>query len=270
VALNLIFDQSPILIANTAGIHQLRVPRVDRGVLAQVIGKLGLNDRRSGLTWERAQNWVIAEDEQITVAMNELSGGLRYRLRPLADEPGQDVATTAARLEEIARDFLGSFGRPSEPATLSRITYLRSQTTTQDGTPLTAATLDAGLVFTRTVDELPVIGQGGMVMVKIGTDELVVGGREIWRAIDKRGPGLKLRTPDEAIEILRSRLVAAGMDGDVHVRKAAQGYTELGIEEQQVLLAPCYAFLVETQGGLVNWKKVEVVPAPVSGPTILA
>lgn len=40
---------------------------------------------------------------------------------------------------------------------------------------VTRSTLDAGLIFTRTVEELPVVGPGGMVMVKIGTDESVVG-----------------------------------------------------------------------------------------------
>jgi hypothetical protein len=62
--------------------------------------------------------------------------------------------------------------------------------------------------------------------VQIGTDEAVVGGREIWRAINKRGEGLKLRSADEATDLLRIRLTAAGLDGDVYIRKAIQSYAE--------------------------------------------
>ena len=270
MTLNLIFDQTLTRTTGSAGIHRLRVPRIDRGVLSRVIDQLGLAKQRGGFTWERANSWVIAQDARIVVAMNELSGGLRYRLRPMEEEPGSDIATTPARLEEIARAFIGDLGRPGEPLTLDRITYLRGQTTTKEGVPLTSFALDAGLVFTRTIDELPVIGAGGIAMIKIGTDESVVGGREIWRAIDSKGPAVRLRSADEAVSILKARLVAAGLDGDVHVRKSALGYGELGIGELQTTLVPIYAFLVETSGGLVDSKRVEMVPAPVDGPMIIA
>ena len=68
------------------------------------------------------------------------------------------------------------------------------------------ATLDAGLIFTRTVDDLPVIGPGGMAMVKVGTDEAVVGGREIWRPVLRRASQVNLRTPDEAVDLLRGQM----------------------------------------------------------------
>jgi hypothetical protein len=50
------------------------------------------------------------------------------------------------------------------------------------------------------------------------------------------------------------------------VRKARQGYAELGIEESQRTIEPCYAFLLETVGGLVDTKKVQVIPAARIGP----
>jgi hypothetical protein len=270
VALSLTFDEMPEMVAEWAAIHELRVPPLDRRAVAGLLDRMGLADRRSGFTWEKHLNWLTTGDERTTVAINELSGGLRYRLRPLQDEPGQEVTTAPSRLEEIARGFLDQLGRPAEPVALERITYLRAQAAGRDGSPSTRSTLDAGLVFTRTVDELPVIGPGGVAMVKIGTDETVVGGREIWRPIVRRGTKVKLRTPDESIELLRSRLSASGADGEVHVRKARQGYSELGIEQDQRYLEPCYAFVIESVGGVVESKKVEVIPAAVSGPTSTA
>jgi hypothetical protein len=176
------------------------------------------------------------------------------------------VTTSASRLEEIARGFVDQLGRPGEPLVLDRITYLHTQTSAADGSVLTRSTLDAGLVFTRTVDDLSVMGPGGMAMVKVGTDETIVGGREIWRPIVRRGAKVNLITPEEATELLRGRLKKSGLDGEVHARKARQGYAELGIEEEQRYLEPCYAFVIETVGNLVDSKKVEVIPAPKTGP----
>ena len=128
------------------------------------------------------------------------------------------------------------------------------------------STLDAGVLFTRTVDELPVVGPGGVAMVKIGTDETVVGGREVWRPLAGRGSTVPLRTVEEATDLLRSSLKRSGTDGELHVRKARLGYAEAGIEATQRYLEPCYAFLVETVGGLVDSKQVVVIPAARTGP----
>jgi hypothetical protein len=248
-----------------AAIHELRVPPITRQTVVGLLDSMGLRDRLNGLRWERRDNWVIIGDERTTVGINVRSGGMRYRLRPLADEPGRDVTAPPSRLEEIGRGFLDQVGRPGEPLTLDRITYLHTEMTTTEESSTTHSTLDAGLVFRRTIDDLPVVGPGGVAMVKIGTDETVVGGREIWRPIVRRGAKRRLRTPDESIELLRSRLMASEVDGEVSVRKAQQGYCEAGIEEEQMYLEPCYAFVLETGSRFVS-KKVEVIPAAVSEP----
>jgi hypothetical protein len=232
----------------------------------QLLDRLGMADRREAFASEREANWITAEDEQTTFSMNELSGGLQYRLRPLADEPGTKVSTSESRLEEIARGFLDQLGQPTDPIVLERITYLRNQTTDAKGYVKSTETLDAGLIFTRTVEELPVIGPGGMVMVNIGTDETVVAGREVWRPILRGSAEVNLRSPDEAVSLLERRLKKSIRDGELHVRKARLGYAELGIEQKQKHLEPCYAFVIETAGDLVDSKKIEVIPAASFGP----
>ena len=264
--LSLTFDEAPETIVRQAAIHELGAPRVDPQTVLGLLGRLGLAERLDGLAWERDLNWVTASDEQTTVGVNELSGGIQYRLRPLADEPGTTVTTSESRLEEIARGFLDQIGRPTEPARLERITYLRTQSADANGAVSTPSTLDAGLIFTRTVDDLPVVGPGGMAMVKIGTDETVVGGREIWRPIVRRGSKVPLRTAQEATDLVRARLKRSGLDGEVHVRTARQGYAEAGIEKAQRYLEPCYLFVIETIGGIVDAKKVELIPAARTGP----
>jgi hypothetical protein len=263
---SLTMDETPEMLARRADLIELTVAPVDQQAMAALLIRLGLAKRLRELTWERRQNWLVASDAQSTVSANELSGGLRYRLRQLADEPGTEVKTEASRLEEIARSFLDQLGRPKDAMALERITYLHVETGDSSSEDKTSATLDAGLIFTRLIDDLPVIGPGGMVMVKIGTDDSVVGGREIWRPILKRGDKVSLRTPDEANELLQRELEKWGVDGQVHVRKARMGYAELGIEESQRYLEPCYAYVVETAGGIVDAKRVVVIPAAKIGP----
>jgi hypothetical protein len=104
-----------------------------------------------------------------------------------------------------------------------------------------------------------------MVMVKIGTDETVVGVREIWRPVFVRGAAIPLRTPDEATTLLKQSLRKRGLDGVIRVRNASLGYAELGIERQQRLLEPCYAYELVIEGR-VQSKKIEVIPAARIGP----
>jgi hypothetical protein len=267
---SLTMDETPQMLADKAAIIELTVVPVDRPSIVQLLVRLGLEKRLRELAWERSQNWINTGDGQVTLSVNELSGGLRYRLRPLVDEPGTEVKTSAAKLEEIARRFLKQLGRPADPLALERITYLHVKTGDSNGEASASSTLDAGLFFSRVVDDLPVIGPGGRVLVKIGTDETVVGGREIWRPILKRGEKVNLRTPDEANELLQLRLKKWGVEGSVHVRKARMGYGELGIEAQQRYLEPCYEYIVETVGALVPSKRIEIIPAARIGPLAAA
>ena len=259
--ITLIPDAMPELPVARAAVQELGTPRVGRIVLVSMLNHLELIGRLSGFSWARDQGWLTASDEQVQVAINAKSGGIRYSLRPLAEEPGGNMVSSAARLEEIAREFLVHLGRPSEPLSLERITHLHAQTSTVDGELSNVATLDAGLIFRRSVDELPVIGPGGFAMVRIGTDEKVVGGREVCRPIVGRGPMLDLRSPENAIEVLLERLEARGLDGEVRVRSALFGYEERGIEELQRGLEPSYAFQVEKMGEAVDYKTVEVISA---------
>jgi hypothetical protein len=254
-------DAMPELPVARAGVHEVSAQPVSRVTVLSMLRRLALTDRLPDLEWERTQDWLIAGDQRVRVAMNASSGGIRYNLRPLAEEQGQSITSSEERLEEIARDFLDRLGRPAEPMTLDRITHLRAQTSSPDGELSEVATLDAGLIFRRTVDDLPVVGPGGLAMVRVGTDDVVVGGREVWRPIVQSGPPLDLLRPDNAVDLLRVRLESRGLDGDARVRTAVFGYEERGIEERQLRLEPCYAFLIEFYGDTADYKTVEVISA---------
>lgn len=257
---SLVLDEEPEVPVTRAAVHELGAPRVTRLSVIAMLARLAQTARLPDLGWDRSLGWLTAGDERVRVAMNTRSGGLRYGLRPLAELQG-DVTTSESRLEEIARAFLDRFGRPAEPLALERITHLHAQTSTVAGEVSEVATLDAGLIFRRTVDDLPVIGPGGFAMVRIGSDEEVVGGRQVWRPIAERGPMHDLRRPEQAVELLRQRLESAGVEGEVRVRKAFFGYEEHGIEEPQRRLEPAYAFRIEVPGEEADHKAVIVISA---------
>lgn len=257
---SLVFDQTPEAPTGDVAVHRLAPPQVNRPAIISMLSHLDLTDRLPTLEWDRRGSWLTTGDERVRVAMNVRSGGFRYRLRPLQEEQG-DLGIADDRLEEIARGFLDGLGRPNEPVQLERITNLQAQDSSTDGERSDVVTLDAGLVFRRTVDDLPVVGTGGFVMVRIGSDEAVIGGRQVWRSTTVREPAAKVRSVGQAIELLRQRLDAQGLEGEATVRKAVFGYEELGIETVQRRLQPVYAFLVEQANGGIGYKTAVVIPA---------
>jgi hypothetical protein len=264
---SLTFEEKPEVIAKEAAIHELHVPPVTVRSVIDLLERMGLTERIEGLVWYRDLNWITASDDKVTVSCNEVSGGLQYRLRPLADESGRDVADDST-VESIAREYLKRIGRPNEeqPLHLERVTHLHSQTADAKGKSSTPSKLDAGVIFTRKIDELPVVGTGGFAMVKIGTDNAVVGGREVWRPIARSGSKVALRSAAEAMDLLETKLKRVGLDGDYYVCKAWQCYHESGIEEVQRHLEPCYLFVVESFGKQFDTKKGVVIPAARVGP----
>jgi hypothetical protein len=265
--ITLVLGDLPELPVARAAVHELATPPVGRIVLLSMLSRLAMADRLSDLRWERNQDWLTAGDERLRIAMNARSGGVRYTLRSLAEEQGGSITTSEERLEEIARDFLSQFGRPAQPMALDRIAYLRAQTSARTGELSDVATLNAGVIFRRSLDEIPVIGPGGLAMVRIGTDEKVVGGRDVCRPTVGKGSAIDLLSPQNAVELLRARLEARGLEGEVHVSRVRFGYEERGIEERQRRMEPSYAFWVEMSNEDGDHKTVEVisaVPTPVA------
>jgi hypothetical protein len=268
--LKLTFDKMPEQTARKASFVELGIARADQLAIVDMLVRAGIGDRLSEFQWDRDDDWLTASDGRTTVSTNQRSGGMQYRLRPLDEEPGTDVGTSETALKDIARVFVDMIGRPSGSMGVEEITYLRTLTGSSDDETTVEGKLDAGVIFNRTVNDIPVIGPGGMVMVKIGTDDAIVGGWEVLRPILGGGAPMTLRTPDEAVALLQRQLDKLGLEGEACVREARFGYFEMGIDESQRLLEPCYLFIVETVGRRQDFRKGELVPAARIGPMAAA
>ena len=70
---------------------------------------------------------------------------------------------------------------------MAKVTYLRTKGASIDGQEASEQILDAGVIFQREIDGIPVVGFGGFAMVNIASDESVVAASKVWRDIDKKG-----------------------------------------------------------------------------------
>ncbi len=215
--------------------------------------------------FRHVDNWTIGRHGAFTVALNKRSGAMRFR-----DEMryGREMEGTfhipEQRLVDHAREFVNKSNLiqiPADRLNLGKVTYLRSQGASTEGEVTPEQILDAGVVFTREIDGIPVRGPGGYLMVNIAADESIVGGTKIWRHRDERVGSVPVLKPDYALEALEKRLVKRDLKEPVKVLKADFCYFEAEDNKAQRYLEPTYAFLFETKIGEFRYKSVEIIPA---------
>ena len=210
-------------------------------------------------------NWTIGKHISYTVAMNRRSGAIRFRDETRhGSELDVPFRISERRSTDISREFIDRTGLLKTPARdlkVGKITHLRTQGASIDGEVAPEQILDAGVIFTRQIDGVPVVGTGGHIMVNVAAHESVVGSVKIWRhRADSLGM-VRVLKPDYAIKQLESRLDRRGLRGRVNVIKADFCYFEAGDNKTQKYLEPAYAFVFETKVDQFLYKSVEVIPA---------
>ena len=119
--------------------------------------------------------------------------------------------------------------------------------------------LDAGVVFGRSIEGVPVDGPGGFAMINVDGEGEVAGFRSVWRPTAERAEEVKILDAGRAHEAMEG--IAKQVRGDVTVTKASFGYFELGIHDRQRFLQPAYIMVYVVQDGEVAYKSAEVVAA---------
>lgn len=244
-------------------VYRFQRPRVDRNKLLQLAQKVWPREARTAPKFYEEGNWIVADWGMVNAAMNSRSGSIRLRHERsyLSSRPSWNISD--ARAVEIARAFVTKtkiLGNVETNLKLGKVTHLRGQTFTRgEGNP--EFILDAGVLFTREVDSIPVVGQGGQLMVNLDSTEAIVGGSRIWRDIAGAAGKTKIKPPDYAVAELQKRLKQRELQGNVRVMKADFCYFEAGTNDWQEYLEPSYAFVFETSSGKYPYKSAEVISA---------
>lgn len=213
---------------------------------------------------------MTLQDGPFVVALHRRSGGLTYRDRRWTVTPETRFDLDDRRSVAIARAFVRKARLlPDAGARLvvAGVTHLRMRGGPPGGEPGPEALLDAGVVFRRQVEGVPVIGPGGLVMVNLSGDGTVVGADRVWRALGRRAGQADLVDLERAIGRLRAIYARKDLLGAARVTRMEFGYFEAGVHDTQAYLEPAYAFIIEIErraegdAPALRSKTVEVIPA---------
>jgi hypothetical protein len=242
-----------------ARVYTLPAPKVSATSLKEVARGLGLGSAEFDLLTSSDRMGYAAGRWQIEV--QRASGALqavdvdRYGI-----DTGKPFELSDRRAQGVAAKFLAQSKLvPMASARALKVTHLRGADADVKGETLSERLLDAGVVYGRLVDGLPVTGPGGLAMVHIDPTGAVVGVRSTWRPLGKSAGTVKIKPIDWAVEGLEKE--TDGLIGKVSVLKAQFGYFELGPLDRQTVLEPAYAFVYVVHNEGINSKHVHVVHA---------
>lgn len=256
----------PRALPARARVYALAAPRTDNKQLQALADGLGL--RTAAAEWSSSAIAVGAQIGRWSLAMHRASGALRLSHLDRYHAVGEDEAFELSdrRAQGAAAKFVSRLALlPKAEAKAVAVTHLRQAGGLPDGKRIAERILDAGVVYTRRIDDLPVIGPGGMAMVNVAGDGQVIGARRIWRTLGRRVATVALRPADWAVQTFEAALARQKLLGDVKVLKSQLGYLEFGELDKQTLIEPVYAFVYAVQYGEVASKHVHVMHAGEKG-----
>jgi len=247
-------------------IFALEKAKADQSLIVNLFSRLGLTGGFSGFRWKNDGGWTTAESTNARVSINQRSGALRFWTRLNDREsPKAPFTIDEPSLASIARGFLKRTGLapvPVEQLKVRKIAYLRLQTKPGRGKATSPKILDAGVIFGREVEGVPVSGPGGHMMINVAPDESVVAGTKVWRQLGAPLGMANVLKPDYAINELSRRLRLQKIDQPVRVLKAEFCYFERGENDEQNYLEPAYAFVYEYETkNRFPYKSALVIPA---------
>lgn len=262
--LTLTFDQRlPTQLPTTLPVYAVAAPISPmRDIEAITRAWPDLNLARAKV--RRIGDWVSADYGQLRLIYQQVSGAVQARVTTA----GARIATTRFPLEdakvvEIARAFLSKFSLVDDEVSklaLGEVTHLWRQVESSDGIG-PPEILDAGIFFTRVIDETPITGPGGHVMVKVLSNKAIAGASRVFRPRGHKVSTVRIMAAGDALTEFERRLRRnRNLDGPVRVLRAEFGYFEGGRSYCQRFFEPVYAFLFATEGE-APLKSVEIVRA---------
>ncbi len=250
----------PRTVPGKARVYELTAPRTSARQLQVLADGLGLRGAAAEVMTSPVA--VGAQVGRWSMALHKASGALRAMQVDrygLAD--AQPFELSDRQAQRSADKFVAALDLvPKAQAKVVAVTHLRQGGgDPKGGEHVDERILDAGVVYGRIIDELPVLGPGGMAMVNVAADGQVVGARRVWRGLGRGIANVKLRSADWAIETFEAAV--AGLHGEVKVLKSQLGYLEFGELDRQTLIEPVYAFVYVALHGEVASKHVHVLHA---------
>jgi len=249
----------PRTIPDSVSVYEIPAPVVSNTVLTTLARNIGLTG--ASKTHCASPDALGYQEGRLSFEIRRVSGAISMRHEDkygIQTEKAFDIPDR--RCDAIARKFLESAKLfPLASAKLMRVTHLRGAEANRRERRITESLIDAGVVYRRLVDEVPVIGPGGIAMVNIGPDADVTGLSSLWRKAGKRVAKVKTLPSAQVFEAFEK--VAAQFRGDTTVTRAEFGYFEQGPLDRQTVLEPAYVLVYVVRNEDVTHKSAFVMNA---------
>jgi len=227
--------------------------------LAGLASNIGLTGRPSQTCY--SEDWTSHDEGLFNLSIHSQSGGIIGRHHERYGRPQTETfELDDDKASEIASGFLErSQLVDMKDATIRKVTHLRMAGGAPDSEERTEQTIDAGVIFGRSIEGVQVDGPGGLIMINVDGEGEVAGFRSVWRSVADRGKEVRILDAGQAYEAMQR--IADQVRGDTTVIKASFGYFELGILDRQRFLQPAYSMVYTVTNGEVTYKSAEVVAA---------
>jgi hypothetical protein len=228
-------------------IYRLVAPSVTEAALRDLAGRFGLAGARKSGTFHADPTRMSLIDGPHAVMLYRDSGGLRYRDRSRwqIDDGKSNVKLSDGAAVEAAREVIRSLGlAPLKECELLKVSRLHVGTLAREGEKRDERIIDAGVVFRRTIDGVPVDGPGGMVIVYLDHNAQMTGVDRIWRERGKVLRPVRALRPIESVSAEVERVLGEREGGRIETRDLRFGYFEYGWRDRQAAIQPAFVALL--------------------------
>lgn len=203
-------------------------------------------------------------DGQHRVQIYKQSGAFEYRdLEKYGVEhngSNKKWGISDERSQEIANLFLKKLNIVNESEIVfQKVTHLKGVTASIDSDTKEESIIDSGVIFSRIIDGVAVLGLGGNCMVNIDFNGDVVGFSHLMRPTKSVIDTVKILSPETVLNDIEKKFKE--MNREILVTKSSFGYFELGKNDLQTKLQPVYTFIYEIHQEEIEKKFVAVIPA---------
>lgn len=249
-------------------IYSMKVPKVNEKTLLSGARHFQLNGAKSRGQITATRDTLSYSEGGFEYILGRRSGALRFfdRSRWMVDDGKTNIDISDEQAVEQAEKFVKDLKLvPMRECSVKRVSRLKVGSMRKGSRIAKERTIDVGVLFQRTLDNVPVEGPGGKLMVYLDHEGKITCVDKLWRDINrvKRPvPFSELKKPDMAENHLK-RIWARNFSPTIEVSDVRFIYYEMGMCDYQRTLQPAYLMPIRILSPVTDavMKSFHVYPA---------
>jgi hypothetical protein len=223
-------------------IYRLVPPQVNQQVLFGLARRFGLDGRLEvGSVFQDARH-LIYREQTSEVIVHQASGGVRYHdtARWQVDDGHAHVTFNDDSAVRIANRYINELSlAPHDEYQVLRVSRLNVAVAERQSGYAEHRVIDVGVAFHRVIDDMPVEGPGGKIIVYVDHEGELTGVDQLWREIESvHEAEVELRSPGSVLKEMER--TAAEVGGLATIDDLRLSYFERDWNEPQAYLQPAY------------------------------